>query len=70
MLHTLTIRLSDELLAWLKEMSQRTGLPVGQIVRQQLEYAKAENGNQHFLRLAGKIKGPPQLSSRKGFSRR
>jgi len=70
MSHTLTIRLTDELLAWLKEMSRRTGLPVGRIVRQQLESAKAEKGNQRFLRLAGKINGPPDLSSRKGFSRR
>jgi predicted DNA-binding protein len=67
---TLTIRLTDDLLAWLKEMSRRTGLPVGRIVRQQLESAKAEKGNQRFLSLAGKINGPPDLSSRKGFSRR
>jgi hypothetical protein len=69
MSHTLTIRLTDELLAWLKEISQRTGLPVGRIVRQQLESAKAAKGNQRFLNLAGKINGPPDLSSRKGFSR-
>jgi hypothetical protein len=56
-------------LAWLKEMSRRTGLPVGRIVREELENAKAERGNQPFLSLAGKIKGPPDLSSRKGFSR-
>jgi len=68
--HTLTIRLTDEILAWLKEMSRRTGLPVGRIVRQQLESAKAAKGNQAFLNLAGKINGPPDLSSRKGFSRR
>jgi predicted DNA-binding protein len=70
MSHTLTIRLTDELLAWLKEMSRRTGLPVGRIIRQQLESAKGEMGNQRFLRLAGKINGAPDLSSRKGFSRR
>ena len=70
MSHTLTIRLTDEILAWLKEMSRRTGLPVGRIIRQQLESAKGERGNQRFLRLAGKINGPPDLSSRKGFSRK
>jgi hypothetical protein len=70
MSNTLTIRLTDELLAWLKEMSQRTGLPVGRIVRQQLESAKAEKGSQRFLSLAGKISGPADLSSQKGFSRR
>jgi Ribbon-helix-helix domain len=70
MSHTLTIRLTEELLAWLKQMSQRTGLPVGRIIRQQLESAKAAKGNQRFLSLAGQINGPPDLSSRKGFSRR
>jgi predicted DNA binding CopG/RHH family protein len=70
MSHTLTIRLTDELLAWLKEISRRTGLPVGRIVRQQLESARAEKGNQRFLRHAGLISGPADLSSGKGFSRR
>ena len=70
MSHTLTIRLTDEILTWLKEMSGRTGLPVGRIIRQQLDRAKAEKGNQPFLNLADKINGPSDLSSRKGFSRR
>jgi hypothetical protein len=70
MSHTLTIRLTEELLAWLKEVSRRTGLPVGRIIRQQLESAKSESGNQRFLRHAGKINGAPDLSSRKGFSQR
>ena len=68
--HTLTIRLTEELLAWLKEMSRQTGLPVGRIVRQHLESAKEEKGNRAFLRHAGEISGPPDLSARKGFSRR
>ncbi len=54
----------------MKEVSRRTGLPVGRIIRQQLESAKSENGNQRFLRHAGKINGASDLSSRKGFSRR
>jgi hypothetical protein len=70
MSHTLTIRLTEELLAWLKEMSRRTGLPVGRIIRQQLESAREGKGNQRFLRHAGLITGPPDLSSRKGFSKR
>jgi ribbon-helix-helix protein len=70
MSHTLTIRITEELAAWLKEMSQRTGLPVGRIIRQQLENARAEKGNQRFLRHAGAMSGPPDLSTRKGFSRR
>jgi predicted DNA-binding protein len=63
----LTIRLTDELLTWLKEMSRRTGIPVGRIIRYQLERAKAEKENQRFLSLAGKINGPSDLSSQEGF---
>jgi hypothetical protein len=70
MSHTLTIRITEELLAWLKEMSQKTGLPVGRLIRQQVESAKAKQGNQRFLRHAGKIAGAPDLSTREGFSRR
>ena len=70
MSHTLTIRLTEELLSWLKEMSRKTGLPVGRIIRQQLESARCEKRDRRFLRHAGKINGPPDLSLRKGFSRR
>jgi len=70
MSHTLTIRLTDELLEWLKEKSRRTGVPVGRLIRQQLETAKANGGEQRFLRHIGAIRGgPADLSSRKGFSR-
>ncbi|HLK18308.1 MAG TPA: hypothetical protein VKT81_05095 [Bryobacteraceae bacterium] len=68
MSRTLTIRLTTELADWLAEASERTGLPAGRIVRQQLERARAEDGKQRFLRLAGKIRGPKDLSQRKGFS--
>jgi len=50
-------------------MSQRIGLPVEQIVREQLKNAKAEKRKRRFLHLAGKINGPADLSARKGFSR-
>jgi Ribbon-helix-helix domain len=69
MSHTLTIRLTEELISWLKETSQRTGVPVGRLIRQQLESAKAEKGNRGFLRFAGAVSGPADLSSRKGFSK-
>jgi len=70
MSHTFTIRLTEELLAWLKERSRDTGVPVGRLIRQQLEAAKSNGGKQRFLRHAGAISGgPPDLSSRKGFSR-
>jgi hypothetical protein len=69
--HTLTIRLTEELLTWLKERSRQTGVPMGRLVREQLETAKANGGKQRFIRHLGAIRGgPPDLSSRKGFSKR
>jgi Ribbon-helix-helix protein, copG family len=73
MSNTLTIRLPDEMIAWLKETSRATGIPVGRLIRDQLETAKErqEQGKQRFMRHAGTIKGgPPDLSSRKGFSQK
>jgi hypothetical protein len=67
MSNTLTIRLSKELAAWLEETSRRTGLPQGQIVREQLERARAAAPGQGFLSLAGVVRGPRDLSARKGF---
>jgi len=67
---TITVRLPEDLAAWLAETTRRTGIPAGRIIREQLERAKAEAGDQGFLRLAGKISGPASLSLRKGFSRR
>ncbi len=71
MSNTLTIRLSDDLLEWLRGTSRRTGIPMGRLVREQLESAKAGAGQPRFMRFAGAIKGgPPDVSSRKGFSRK
>jgi len=70
MSHTLTIRLTQELLDWLKETSRQTGVPVGRLIRQQLEAAKSSGGSQRFMRHAGTFTGgPANVSSRKGFSR-
>lgn len=71
MSNTLTVRLSQELLDWLKETSRQTGIPVGRLVRQQLEIAKEGRTRLRFLRHLGAISGgSPDASSRKGFSRR
>jgi len=68
--HKLTVRLTDELHRWLRETSRHTGVPVSRLIREHLEDAKAKSGKQRFLRLIGAITGlPPDLSSRKGFSR-
>jgi len=69
MSQTLTIRLTDELLEWLKQTARSTGVPMGKLVREQLEIARAYSGKQKFMRHIGALSGPPDLSSRKGYSR-
>lgn len=76
MSNTLTIRLPEELLEKLREKSRVTGLPAGRLVRIALEKTLANDKkedndkNQVWKKFAGVIKGgPPDLSSRKGFSR-
>ena len=67
--HTITVRLTAELAAWLEDVAARTGVPQGRIIRDQLERAKSGGTSQSFMRLAGSVKGPRTLSSRKGFFR-
>jgi hypothetical protein len=68
MSHTITIRLGKELAVWLEETASKSGVAQGQIVREQLEKAKAGGGRRSFMRLAGAVNGPRTLSRRKGFS--
>jgi len=70
MSYTITVRLDEELASWLEKTAQQTGLSQGQIVRDQLAKAKAANANRAFMRWAGVINGPRDLSSRKGFSKK
>ena len=65
----LTLRVPEELANWLAEISRRTGLPVGKLIRDQLEKARHEQPKPDFMRHAGSIRGPRDLSTRKGFSR-
>ena len=62
------VRLPDELDEWLTAAAKRSALPRGQIIRERLEQARKEE-RQPFLRLAGIMPGPRDLSNRKGFSR-
>jgi hypothetical protein len=66
---TLTIRLSKELAVWLETAAAKSGVSQGKLVREQLEKARTSSGNQAFMRLAGTVRGPKDLSARKGFSR-
>jgi hypothetical protein len=43
---------------------------MGRLVRDQLELAKQETGDKPFLRYAGVMSGPADLSSRKGYSKK
>lgn len=68
--HTITIRLDAELAAWLQEHAKKTGQSQGQIVRAQLEKARAASPEKPWMRLAGSVRGMPRdLSKRKGYSR-
>ncbi len=71
MSNTLTVRLPEELLERVREKARRTGLPVGRVVRQALETTLGSDANQTWRKYAGILKdGPPDLSSRKGYSRK
>ena len=67
--HTITVRLTKELAAWLQRVAAKTGVPQGKIVRDQLDQARTRDRAQSFMRLAGSVRGPRDLSGRKGFSR-
>lgn len=66
---TITVRLSKELAAWLEEAAAQSGVSQGKLIRDQLEKARASGEEKGFLRLAGTVEGPKDLSRRKGFSR-
>jgi predicted transcriptional regulator len=71
MSNTLTVRLPKELLDRLRLVAQRSGLPVGRVVRQSLEVTLKKDTDPPWMKYAGSQRGgPPDLSSRKGFSRK
>ena len=67
--NTITVRIPSELAQWLDEKARKTGVPKGRIIREELEKAM-KSESQPFMRLAGAIAGPANLSARKGFSRK
>jgi predicted transcriptional regulator len=68
MSNTITVRLDESLAQWLQETAEKTGVSQGKIVRDQLERARLRARKGSFMRLAGAMKGPKDLSTRKGFS--
>jgi Arc/MetJ-type ribon-helix-helix transcriptional regulator len=69
MSNTLTVRLPEQLIERLREKSRRTGLPVNRVVRQSLEKTLEESTEPAWMKYAGTMSGPKNLSSRKGYSR-
>jgi hypothetical protein len=69
MSNTLTVRLPEDLAKWLADAARRSGVSRGRLVRTELERAR-NSSKRPFLQLAGKIEGPANLSTRKGFSRK
>jgi hypothetical protein len=67
--NTLSVRLPKDLADWLEETSRKAGIPKGRLIRMELERAR-ESSDKPFLRLAGSIEGPANLSLRKGFSKK
>jgi hypothetical protein len=69
MAHTVIVRIDDDLAAWLEETAKRAGIPKSRIVRHELERARRRHDAPAFLRWAGAVSGPKDLSRRRGFSR-
>jgi predicted transcriptional regulator len=64
---TFSLRLPEDLAKWLDETARKSGVPKGKLIRQELEKMRSAE-SQPFMRLAGTISGPRDLSSRKGYS--
>ena len=69
MVRKITVRLAEDLAEWLGKWARETGVPASRIVREQLRRAKVEQESKPYMRYAGKIKGPRDLSTRKGFGK-
>ena len=69
MRNALTVRLPEVLAEWLDNAARKMGVSRGSIIRMELERAR-NSSKQKFLRFAGAIDGPPDLSQRKGFARK
>lgn len=70
MSHTLSVRVPDELAAWLGAAAKKLGRSRGELVREQLEKARHEKAQPRpFMGLAGAVSLDSRLSTRKGFSK-
>ena len=67
--NAITVRLPEDLAEWLELAARKSGVPKGRIVREELERARS-SAERPFLRWAGAVARPTDLSMRKGFSRK
>ena len=64
---TLSIRLTEDLARWVEEQSRVTGRSQGSLVKEAVERARRAEPKP-FMKLAGCLEGPEDLSERKGFA--
>lgn len=69
MSNTFTVRLPEDLAEWVARTARKSGVSRGSIIRKELERAR-KSSKQPFMSLVGAGDGPPDLSMRKGFSRK
>jgi hypothetical protein len=66
---TITFRPTKKLAQWIEQTAAKIGVSQGRFIRSHLERARSgDSSSKKFMRLAGVIRGAPDLSSRKGFS--
>ena len=65
---TVTVRLDDETAEWLEAVAAETGLSKGRIVKEARATSR-RRPKRKYMRLAGLISGPEDLSKRRGFSK-
>jgi len=68
---TITFRPTKKLAGWIEQAAAQMGVSQGQFIRSHLEQARSgDRKSKKFMRLAGVVRGPRDLSTRKGFSKR
>jgi predicted transcriptional regulator len=67
---TLSIRLPDDLADWIKSTAENTNQTQGEVVRQELEKARQTSTEKPWMKFAGAVSGPKDLSMHEGFDKR
>jgi hypothetical protein len=68
---TITFRPTKKLAGWIEQAAAKMGVSQGQFIRSHLEQARTgDRASKKFMHLAGVVRGPRDLSTRKGFSKR